>query len=389
MSSAERLRAELSEAGVRVERIMPAWCATPERQAWFFDWLLTAITPELHEGRLAPMSLLLIETHEDLVDGGIATLSSSLALLAAEGRARAAALTPAGEWLTIENRSGRDPHRFLADLTTVHDGVGLLRDPDGVVYVFTHTATLRHHMRSWTLRPGTIEAAERIHRSVPQVDTKVLDEVLELATQTLSPRGIGATLILPVAPFAPVAERVANLQDVADLRLTLADGETIAHLLAHVDGATLLTQDGRVSAIGAHLLASDRAIALIPARRGTRHTSAIRFSYDVSEVVVVTVSADGPVSVFSDGISLFETGWWSAAHQAQRLEQALSPLGQEANWTSEGATVRCENCGKSSLVEKLTVAGWHGSETARCPVCAHAVAEGHYFEIRANIIKSL
>jgi hypothetical protein len=239
------------------------------------------------------------------------------------------------------------------------------------------------------MRRGTADAAARIHRSVPQVDTKVLDDVLELATQTLSPRGIGATLVLPVAPFVTVAERVANVRDVGELRLTLADGETIAHLLAHVDGATLLTPDGTVSAIGAHLLASEKAIALVPARRGTRHTSAIRFSYDVPEVVVVTVSADGPVSVFSDGISLFETDWWSAAHQAQRLEQALSPLVQDAAWTSEGATVRCENCGKWSLVEKLTMAGWDGSETARCQVCAHPVAEGHYFEIRANIIKSL
>lgn len=386
----QRLRSELADAGVRVERILPEWCRAPERQAWFLGELLAAITPELHEGLLAPLSLLLVETHEELIASGSATVSSRLALLAADGRARAAALTPAGEWATVTNGSARDPHRFLAELAILHDGIGLLRDPDGIVYVFTHAAALRHHMRSWTLRPGIAEAAGRIHRSVPQVDTIVLDDVLELATQTLSPRRIGATLVLPVADLVSHIEaRVAGAQDVTDLHLTLSDGESIAHLLAHVDGATLLTADGRVSAIGAHLLATERAIALIPSRRGTRHTSAIRFSYDVPEVVVVTVSADGPVSVFSDGISLFEADWWSAAHEAQRLEQALSPLVQDAAWTTEGHTVRCANCGKSSIVEKLTVAGWADSETARCPVCAHPIAEGHYVEIRANIIKSL
>ena len=39
----------------------------------------------------------------------------------------------------------------------------------------------------------------------------------------------------------------------------------------------------------------------MPATKGTRHTSAARHTYDCPDVLAFVVSADGPVTVFSDG----------------------------------------------------------------------------------------
>jgi len=49
---------------------------------------------------------------------------------------------------------------------------------------------------------------------------------------------------------------------------------------------------------------SEASKRLIEARAGTRHTSAQRFSYDFAKGIIFVVSSDGPVTVFSDGMSV-------------------------------------------------------------------------------------
>ena len=49
------------------------------------------------------------------------------------------------------------------------------------------------------------------------------------------------------------------------------------------------------------LVPSTTAEADVPAFRGTRHTSARRYSHDDPAAVVIAVSEDGPVSVFRNG----------------------------------------------------------------------------------------
>jgi len=56
--------------------------------------------------------------------------------------------------------------------------------------------------------------------------------------------------------------------------------------------------------VGAQLKYSEASKRLIEARAGTRHTSAQRFSYDFAKGIIFVVSSDGPVTVFSDGMSV-------------------------------------------------------------------------------------
>jgi DNA integrity scanning protein DisA with diadenylate cyclase activity len=49
------------------------------------------------------------------------------------------------------------------------------------------------------------------------------------------------------------------------------------------------------------LVPSDAAEENVDALRGTRHTSAVRYSHDDPLATVIAVSDDGPVSVFRNG----------------------------------------------------------------------------------------
>jgi hypothetical protein len=159
-----------------------------------------------------------------------------------------------------------------------------------------------------------------------------------------------------------------------------------AHLLAQYDGATIVGKDGSIKRTGIHLIPSQRAESLIPIVRGTRHTSARRASFDHANALFITVSADGPVTIFSDGMSVFELNW-SDGYEAARVIRGVLPKEAKDNvWTSSHDAV-CAKCGKTSKVETVTIAGHRTDEEATCPICGDVIATDHCWEIHANLKK--
>jgi len=76
----------------------------------------------------------------------------------------------------------------------------------------------------------------------------------------------------------------------------------LRHLLTYTDGAVIL--DAQTSDRCGSATKILWKQASIEARAGTRHTSAQRFSYDFAKGIIFVVSSDGPVTVFSDGMSV-------------------------------------------------------------------------------------
>jgi DNA integrity scanning protein DisA with diadenylate cyclase activity len=66
----------------------------------------------------------------------------------------------------------------------------------------------------------------------------------------------------------------------------------------------VLSHNGHVQSYGCHLSYTDRARGALELAGGTRHTSAKCFSYDEPGTLVITVSEDGPVTVFAHGAKL-------------------------------------------------------------------------------------
>jgi hypothetical protein len=135
-----------------------------------------------------------------------------------------------------------------------------------------------------------------------------------------------------------------------------------------MDRAALVDRDGKVTVVGVGLRSSDRSVSLVDSTGGTRHTSARRFSFDEPAVISFVVSADGPVSVFSDGAAA-ATVRTDLCHSGLPAALPLTVADPEAE-----ATVRCDQCFRPLLVDEVRFAGWQGPpERLDCPVCNAAV----------------
>ncbi len=71
---------------------------------------------------------------------------------------------------------------------------------------------------------------------------------------------------------------------------------------------------------------------------------------------------------------------------ARAMRRAYGRAVEDAVWSSSNV-VKCKSCGKTSVVEVLTVAGWRENESVSCPICNETLAEEHCFSMHANIVK--
>lgn len=206
---------------------------------------------------------------------------------------------------------------------------------------------------------------------------EVIGELLDFAVHYLSPRGIGSTFVLSLSSPASSLSRGLSKQGVAPPVVLNAYRQTdqylLANLLSTVDGACLLEPDGSVFRYEAFLASSERADSLIVGEGGTRHNSARRFSYLVPEALVVVVSADGPVTLFSDGLAVARflestEGFWDVFDAAAEF---VDPA--EAHFE-----VRCEQCGKLLVCGRIGGRAHNDVEGVVCPVCHALLADSRF-----------
>ena len=75
----------------------------------------------------------------------------------------------------------------------------------------------------------------------------------------------------------------------------------LRHVLSQVDGAAVFDVSGTLRQLGVLLVPSPASEITVDAFRGTRHTSARRYSFDDPTSIVVVVSEQGPVTVLRAG----------------------------------------------------------------------------------------
>ena len=93
------------------------------------------------------------------------------------------------------------------------------------------------------------------------------------------------------------------------LDLTNTDGLDLAKSLARVDGALHISADARLQ--GFACLLDGHTVPGENRARGARFNSALRFTAEHPELIVVVVSADRPVSVIRDGVELTAQCEWA------------------------------------------------------------------------------
>jgi hypothetical protein len=288
-----RLARELEDVGI-----------APVDEA-FLDEVVHASRQRGHEGTLPAFGAFVAAT--GMGTEGIAerVQFESLSRLRqlADGRTSFLERTPTEFALVIRER--RISEADLAKLCAERDGHVVRLFPSGVLQVLSGERIWTRVRTRWWRRP----TATRCHDTLmvldarPPGDPEVLAGLLDLAVHTLSPAGIGATLVwLPDWDRTGCAGSLAGggstpLLSVTDRALDPA----LKNLLAQHDGAALISPDGSLWWAGAELIAPPTPPDEPPIVGGTRHRSAARFSHLRPDAWVIVISHDGPVSVFVSG----------------------------------------------------------------------------------------
>ena len=299
-----RLAEELEESGLVIDRAAPFW-------AMLLEEVDHAVRPDVHERRVVSSGTIL-EPRSDP-----ATWESGTQLEILHGSADEQPLPDARrfadglsswllrrtdgstEWMVFNRPAGSE--RDLVVLATVLDATIVQRHPAGSVRVVGPFGVLRWNGYTWHHEPPVSTWIEAVTTPGSQGDAEVVADMLRFAVHDLGSLRIGALLIYrpPGDPGPAVEER---LPTPPPLRIRVpAHLAPLRHALAQVDGAAVFDADGILRRLGVRLVPSNQAEESVEPMRGTRHTSARRYSHDDPLATVIAVSDDGPVSVFRNG----------------------------------------------------------------------------------------
>jgi DNA integrity scanning protein DisA with diadenylate cyclase activity len=356
--------------------------------------LTRSIVPVPHEGRIPSTGAIFVENIEELGRVRVLPLEAGqleLARKLADG---------SRSFLLFHREQFRGlvffPEPMGSELRLVRGfptsgGLILQRNMHGATKLFRSSDIIFHENRAWFTKPHVRDAAQRISHCVPEVDRSVLKRLLEFSFHLLSPASrTGATLVWNLREPEANTLDLNSEQDLRAFNLSLLDERdsvAVCHFLSQIDGATVVDREGKLLGAGVHLKASTQSSELIPEYKGTRHTSARRFSYDNEHTLVFTVSEDGPVTVFSDGASIADLLMYSSKQEARMLKSAVPEKKEDI--THRAFEVVCEKCGKTSLVEEVKVVGSGELKTVQCLICQHTLITSLCFALECRPIKRI
>jgi hypothetical protein len=191
----------------------------------------------------------------------------------------------------------------LVGLQATVGGLIIQRHPSGQVRVFGPSGVVRWNGIDWH-HDAPIDAwVARLADVAPELPVDGVRPLLRFAIHELGGRRIGATLIWrPVDRPMPAGRTEALVHNAPRLRLDRVGEEAaLAHALSQTDGASIFDTDATLVAIGIRLAPSTAAATSIEPMTGMRHTSALRYSHDDANAVVIVVSEDGPVTLMHGG----------------------------------------------------------------------------------------
>jgi hypothetical protein len=156
----------------------------------------------------------------------------------------------------------------------------------------------------WASKLLSVRIAELVAPTLAGAVPAVLAGVLEFAVHWLGAGRIGTTLVWRLEGDAHTLDHLGFGAAVTIPTVDLTNRShypALLSALSQYDRAALVDRHGCVRTVGVHLRTSERSRRDIASFRGTRHTSALRFSADSPNAVVFVVSSNGSLSVFWQG----------------------------------------------------------------------------------------
>lgn len=202
-------------------------------------------------------------------------------------------------WVVFDRPAGSE--RDLVVLATVMDATIVQRHPSGAVRVAGSFGVLRWEGLDWHHEPPLSSWIDTVTACRFSGEPEVLEALLEFAVHDLGSAGIGSLLVYrPSEDDGPRVEPLAPAPPPLEIRVA-AHLAPLRHALSQIDGAAVFDGAGVLQQLGVRLVPSEEAERAVEPFRGTRHTSARRYSYDDPSATVIAVSEDGPVSVLRNG----------------------------------------------------------------------------------------
>lgn len=181
---------------------------------------------------------------------------------------------------------------IIADFRGVY---GFLRLNDEPVCSFANGS-----FQSTTHKAKLVELEELLLES--HLDRSIKYEIFKIIAtlvHTAENEKYGCTLVLDLNP-RPIEISGHHLKDALDLRQPYY--LELSTALAQVDGALHIGADMRLHAFAC--LLDGRTVPGEDRSRGARYNSALRFSAEHRNIIVVVVSSDRPVSIIQEGVEL-------------------------------------------------------------------------------------
>ncbi|MDX1659180.1 MAG: diadenylate cyclase [Nitriliruptorales bacterium] len=196
-----------------------------------------------------------------------------------------------------------DEERTVIRFVRRSGAIVIRRADDGHVSVVTEAGVAVWDGTRWLQKPHADRATDLLHGTLADTNPDVLEGLMELCLHWLMPARVGAVVVWHPAKHADELDGLEGIRTLTPV-LTVTNElhrPALRSAVSQADGAVLVGPAGDVLAYGATLLPTQQAIAEIPPSGGTRQTSAHRFSFDHPEAVIVSVSDDGPLTLYNDG----------------------------------------------------------------------------------------
>jgi DNA integrity scanning protein DisA with diadenylate cyclase activity len=299
-----RLRHELDDDGI--------WLPADDGlRALLLTEIDYARHPHAHEG-IAPRYGALLATPDalhtpaferlEVVDLGAIPLATARRL--ADGRSSFVARLVGGPDRLVCFERTREYESSAVHLAVATHALVVQRIGQGWVRMSTPDGVATWDGIHWSTKVLSMTLVERVAPHVPDADPVVLANLMELSTHWLAAGRVGATLVWRTDgdphELDELGMQVAVPIPPLDLRRR-AHFAALLNALSQYDRAALVDPDGEVRTVGVHLRSSERSRREIPPHRGTRHTSALRFSADCPTTLVFVVSSNGTLSMFHRG----------------------------------------------------------------------------------------
>jgi hypothetical protein len=341
-----------------------------------------AIKPEIHEGSVYSYGVVFTESIEDYERHEIIPMPIHFLHFARK-------MSDGIDWFILfEKCKFIGMIRFPSSLSIeiqilkrfpVSGGLMIQRNESGACRFYQGDQIILHDRRNWITKPDIKTVVSNAYFCVNQLNRKILQNLLELAFHLVSPtNGAGAILIWNLENLKlsnPIENLNLSVMNESHLKL-------IFHLIRQNDGATLFNTDGLLSNSGLQIRYSSNSKKFIPNYKGTRHTSSIRYSYDAKKAVVITVSEDGPVSVFVNGVNLIDQ-LYESVYQITRKTRALFPSQKEwiQPFTIENT---CKKCSKIHIIDGVTFHDHNRKIKVHCPTCRSVAMDCDAFAVQVK-----